>query len=242
MAFLHQEQWPSYPCRLGSLSPPLQQKTVKRIFSVCSNFVLMQDWSILRCAEIHRGLFHGPELMIEGDLQFTCWNFSVFYFRVNQHTHEKCENLYYAKFSCYTIHSHKPLAATLVWPQSTGLLALLLFSLHGLSFSISDAFLLMQAGVSPSDTDKKYYWYIYACMCICHLETSPPGFEPNYGSSSDSFCIAACMTHPNLLETIPPFSDKFSNILHIWTVQLVLCFVITHMAVKLSECIHFYWS
>ena len=34
-AFLHQEHWPSYPCRLGNLSCLPQQKTMKPISNAC---------------------------------------------------------------------------------------------------------------------------------------------------------------------------------------------------------------
>ena len=81
-------------------------------------------------------------------------------------------------------------------------------------------------------------------MCICHLlETSPPGFEPNYGSFSGSFCIAARMT-PKLVGNhsfVPPFSESF------WTYYIFepTCFVVCHHSHG-SEIewmhTHFYWS
>ena len=63
-----------------SWSPPFALCTYARLVDLCRD--------PLR-------LFHGLELMIEGDFQFTCWNFCGFHFRVNQHTREKCENLHY---------------------------------------------------------------------------------------------------------------------------------------------------
>lgn len=39
MAFLHQEQWSSYPCRLGSLSLSPQEKIMKPIPSICSLYL-----------------------------------------------------------------------------------------------------------------------------------------------------------------------------------------------------------
>ena len=93
------QTWPSFGqnsgqiilCRLGSLSPSLQQKTTKTDL-LRLLFVLMQDWSTIHHAAEparDRGLFRGLELMIEGNLHFTCWNFYKFYFRVYQHACEK---------------------------------------------------------------------------------------------------------------------------------------------------------
>ena len=65
-AFLHQELWLSYPCRLGSLWPSPEQKTMKLISFVFSlhlrrapHFSVVQQSN--QKVKIHRSLFHSLE-------------------------------------------------------------------------------------------------------------------------------------------------------------------------------------
>ena len=83
------QTWPSFAKNSGQLSlwawEPFTIASTEnhKTDLLCLLFALMQDWSIIHHAAEparDRGLFSGLEMMMEGNLQFTCWNFRSFIF------------------------------------------------------------------------------------------------------------------------------------------------------------------